>query len=584
MNELLTKFKERRIWRVLVAYPSVTFIWLQAVEFFINNYGLDGRLLTASIIIAVVLLPAAVIWNWRHGEIGTQTVTRTETSAYVVFMAAAVACVAYYWANSTSIGPRNELAYEPARSIAVMPFENAGGDESVQFLCDGIAESLINWLATVPDVKVASKSAAFRFRDNIDDTAAIASRLDVDGVVRGRLEKVGEQIVVSVSYVDARDDSQLWGDRQVRPVGEVMYLERSIVDSIKDGLRLEVADTKVASAASEGTDNPQAYEHYLRGHFLIQSTNTEDIYLGLDELRTAISLDPKFALPHADIADALSQIISYGVEHDAALTLEAQSSAFKAVALAPQSAEAQTALATMLQYVTLDWEQAEAAYEAAIALNPRTPVPYHRYADFLSLTLRAGRGQEMARAALATDSLDPSSMHSLGIAMMMGGDFAAAAKVMGDWNQLYPNSRWSYVKHALMLSLDGQCELALAQARTVEDRLNQQPPTLMDSWIAWGYKNCGADADYARSKARIEARQLREPDILHPGYAYLYALEGDTDKLIAHVEQIAAARNPFVLYLKVFSVDYIGLATSDSLPKDPRYLAVLDQFDFPPAD
>ena len=584
MNELLTKFKERRIWRVLVAYPSVTFIWLQVIEFFINNYDLDARLLTASIIIAIVLLPAAVIWNWRHGEIGTQVVSKAESSAYVFFAAAAVACVTYYWANSSSISTKNELAFQAARSIAVMPFENAGGDESVQFLCDGIAESLINWLATVPDVKVASKSAAFRLRDDIEDTAAIADQLNVDGVVRGRLEKVGEQIVISVSYVDARDDSQLWGDRQVRPVGEVLYLERSIVDSIKSGLRLEVADTKVVSTASGGTDDPQAYEHYLRGHFLIQSTNKEDINLGLDELRTAISLDPEFALPHADVADALSQIISYGVEHDETLLLEAQSAAFKAVALAPQSAEAQSAFATMLQYVIFDWEQAEAAHEAAISLSPRTPVPYHRYADFLSLTLRTDRAEEMANAALATDSLDPSSMHSLGIAMMMAGDFATAATVMGDWNQLYPNSRWSYVKHALMLSLDGQCELALAQARKIEDLLQQQPPTLMDSWIAWGYKNCDAEQDYARSKGRIEARLLLEPDILQPGYAYLYALEGDTDKLIAYIEQMVATRGPFVLFVKVFSVEHLGFAASDSLRNDPRYLAVLDQLDFPPVD
>lgn len=115
-----------------------------------------------------------------------------------------------------------------------MPFENASEDASVQFLCDGIAESLINWLATVPNVKVVSKSAAFRLRDSSDDTALIGSRLGVDGVVRGRLEMVGEQIVISTSFVDTHDDSQLWGNRLVRPFGEIIYLERSIVDSIKD--------------------------------------------------------------------------------------------------------------------------------------------------------------------------------------------------------------------------------------------------------------------------------------------------------------------------------------------------------------
>ena len=142
---------------------------------------------------------------------------------------------------------------------------------------------------------------------------------------------VNKQIVISTSFVDTRDDSQLWGDRLVRPVGEIIYLERSIVDSIKDGLRLKVTNKQRASAASAGTENAQAYEKYLRGHFLIQSTNMEEIYQGLDELRAAIELDPQYALPHADIAEALSQIISYGITHEEQLLLEAQAAAYTAV-------------------------------------------------------------------------------------------------------------------------------------------------------------------------------------------------------------------------------------------------------------
>ena len=105
MSKLFSAFTERRIWRVLVAYPGVTFIWLQAVEFFINNYQLDSRLLTASIIAAVVLFPAAVVWNWRHGEVGEQDFSRPEIGAYTLFAIAAVASVAWYWKNRPSGKP-----------------------------------------------------------------------------------------------------------------------------------------------------------------------------------------------------------------------------------------------------------------------------------------------------------------------------------------------------------------------------------------------------------------------------------------------------------------------------------------------
>jgi TolB-like protein len=584
MNELLKGIKDRRIWRVLVAYPSITFIWLQAVEFFINNYGLDPRLLTASIIIALALFPAAVTWNWRHGEVGTQAVAKGEVGAYVFFAVAAVALVGWYWSGTSGTTPVYDAEYRPARSIAVLPFENASDDVSVQFLCDGIAESLINWLSTVPNIKVVSKSAAFRIRDATDDVAAIANNLGVDGIVLGRLEKIGDQIIVSTSFVDARNESQLWGDRLIRPVGELIYLERSNVDSIKCGLRLEWEEARNASTASTATDDPQAYEHYLRGHYLIQSTNLEEIYSGLDELRVAIDLDPNFALAHADIADALVQMVAYGIEHEESLVLEAQRSAYTAVSLAPDLAEAQSALAIMFQFVNFEWQKADAAFQAAVALQPQSPVPYHRYSDYLSLMLQPTRALEVARIGLAKDALDSSSMHAVAIAAMVAGDFPLAAENSGEWNRFHPNSRWSYVKHALMLSLDGRCELAVDQGRKVEQLVDGKPSTLMDAWIAWGYKNCGAEEDYARSKARIEARMQREPNVYEPGFAYLFALEGNNEALIDFIQRTAEEREPFTTYLQVFAIPGLGLASTENIRADPRYLAVVDKLGFPPGE
>ena len=382
MNKLIAAFRERHIWRVLVAYPSVTFIWLQAVEFFINNYGLDERLLTVSLIVAIVLFPAAAIWNWRHGEAGAQSFNKPEIGAYIVFGVAAIIAGSWYWNDVIPAGRSTDLVHAPARTIAVMPFENAAGDNDVQFLCDGIAESLINWLSTVRNIKVISKSAAFRLRQYADDTAKIADALGVDGIIRGRLERVGDRVVVSTSFVDTRDDSQLWGERLVQPAQEVMYLERSIVETIKAGLRLEVgsADTKLTAAG--GTDNPAAYEHYMRGHYLIQSTNTESIVEGLEELRQAVRLDPQYAHPHADIADALSQFISYGADLGESILLEARGAAHTAVALAPDLPEAQTALATMLQWLVFELNAVDAHYEAPVSLSPQNQVTYHPYTDY----------------------------------------------------------------------------------------------------------------------------------------------------------------------------------------------------------
>lgn len=581
MNNLIDNLVERRIWRVLVAYPSVTFIWLQVVEFFINNYDLDPRWLTVSLIVAVLLFPAAVVWNWRHGEVGDQAFSGPEIGAYLIFGIVAIIGATWYWQATPA--PARVLAenYQPARVLAVLPFENADDDAEVQFLCDGIAESLINWLATIPDVKVVSKSASFRHRENAADTTAISAALGVDGIIRGRLEKVGKQIVVSISFVDTRDDSQLWGNRFARPANEVLSLERSIVDSIKDGLRLEVSQAHIATSAAGSTDNAAAYEHYLRGHYLIQSTNTEELYQGLDELRQAIRLDPQYARPHADIADALTQIIYYGVAHGEELLREAQSAAHTAVAIAPDLPEAQTALATMLQHLVFDWDRVDAAFEAAIALSPTSPVPYHRYSDYLVFTLRTERAREMAARAIGVDSLDSSSMHAVGFAAMFDGDYGVASKALGDWNRFHPNSRWSYVKHALALSLDGQCELARSQAVKVLDLLDHQPYPLMDSWIAWGLKVCGHDDLYQASIARIRSAMVAAPDSINPGFAWYYVLEGDTEALVDFLYRVADSGHPLRFFIAIFQVDFPGWAVADALAADSRYSALIERLNFP---
>ena len=132
-------------------------------------------------------------------------------------------------------------------------------------------------------------------------------------------------------------------------------------------------------------------------------------------------------------------------------------------------------------------------------------MPYHRYADYLWITLRHERAREMARHAIEIDPLDGNSMHAVGITALIAGDFQAAVQAFGEWNQFYRGNRWSYVKHAVALAMDGQCHLSLQQAQAGE-RLSERPPSaLMESWIAWTHHACKREDLYQTSKARIEA-------------------------------------------------------------------------------
>jgi TolB-like protein/Tfp pilus assembly protein PilF len=528
-----------------------------------------------------VLFPAAVVWNWRQGEVGEQAFSGVEEGSYAMFGVLAVVAVGWYWRSAPEDMRVAAHDLAPARSVAVMPFVNAGGDAEAQYLCDGIAESLVNWLATVPDIKVVSKGASFRLRDSMHDTAKLANELDVDSVVTGELELVGDKVVVSARMVDVRDDSQIWGARLVQPSEDVIYLERSIVAAIKDSLSLRISGTVESALAAGGTDNAAAYDAYLRGHYLIQSTSQDAVNQGLEELRKAIRLDPRFAKPYADIADALTQKLMYGLLEGEELLGEARNAAYTAIALAPNLAEAHTALASIHQNFDFDWEATDAAFQAAIGPDPQEPGPYSRYADFLILMFQFDKAREMAARALSKDPFDGSALHALGFANLAAGDFAAASKAMGDWNRFHPASHWSYAKHAVALSLNGQCEEAMRQAHTVDDMNNGLSSTLLESWLAWTYKNCGNDELYARSIERIRAANGGVENPLDPGSFYINALEGNTDELVDMLAGFVEQKHQLTPWVKFFSIDHFGWKVSGEMLQSPRYVALLEELSYP---
>jgi TolB-like protein/tetratricopeptide (TPR) repeat protein len=577
---LRTQLRHRRLWRVLIAYPGAVFVVLQVIEFFNNNYDLDHRFMTAAIIAAIILFPAAFFWNWRHGEVGRQALVPTEAGVYVASILFAASAVAWYFHSVPAAAPSPPNQPETVHSVAVMPFENASDDDEVQYLCDGIAEGLINWLSTLPAVKVASKSASFRLREQSDDTAELARVLNVDSVIRGRLEKHGEQIVVSAALVNAEDESQLWGERLVRPVSAIMDLERSIVAAIVQGLSIRVSDNQTKPRITGGTDNPDAYQHYLRGHYLIQSTDDKAIHEGLDELREAIRMDPRFALPYSDIAHSMVQLLEYGWDSGESLLGEARSAAYSAVALAPDLPEAQTALAAVNQTITFNWAEAEKAYDAAIALAPGNATPYDRYADFLWATLRFDRAIAMARKALALDPLDGSALHAVGISLLYKGDFAGAATAFQDWNRFHPGSTWSFIKYGLALALDGRCEAAAQPAATAERLLQDRDSVFTRAWLAWGYQACGREELYAQSIERMEDLLQADPD--PTGLGFYQMLEGDLDGLVETMQKIVADRNPLTLYLQLYLLDVFKGPLQGQVATDPRVRTLIRGLDFPP--
>jgi tetratricopeptide (TPR) repeat protein len=314
---------------------------------------------------------------------------------------------------------------------------------------------------------------------------------------------------------------------------------------------------------------------------LIQATDDASIDEGLEELRAAIQIDPAFGLPYADISDALVQKIFYALERPPELIGEARMAALSAVALAPSSAEAHTALAGIYAYFDFDWAASEQAYEDAIALQPNSPVPYHRYTDFLWVTLRLDRAVEMAKMAVELDPLDSSSMHAVGLAYLTAGQYDNSVRAFADWNRFHPQSKWSYVKYALALSLNGQCDIAMERLSVVRQLTKNNRSMLMESWMLLSYYLCGEDDLHDQSVKRMERDLAADGVGDPPALVWLRLVQGDIDGVVEILQHAVDTKSVIVPFMRLYSLEAFGMESSKVLGRDTRYIELIKEIGFP---
>jgi tetratricopeptide (TPR) repeat protein len=186
----------------------------------------------------------------------------------------------------------------------------------------------------------------------------------------------------------------------------------------------------------------------------------------------------------------------------------------------------------------------------------------------------------MARKALEFDPLDSSALHAIGISLLYSGDFAGAAVAFKEWNRFYPGSKWSFVKYALALALDGQCDAAAEPAATAERLVQGQGSALYTAWLAWGYQACGRDDLYAKSIKRLE--KIFQKDRDPTGLSFHQLLEGDLEGVVATMQKIAADHSPLTLYLQLYLLDTFNGPLKGQLVRDQRIRELIRSLNFPP--
>src|SRR5712692_8771547 len=388
--------------------------------------------------------------------------------ALLVLVVGAVALSVYLHARNT------EVAIE---SIAVLPFVNQNHDPDSEYLSDGVTESIINSLTQLPTLKVMARSAVFRYKGKEADPMAAGKELGVRAVLTGRIMQRGDSLTISTELLDVRDNKQLWGEQYERKVSDLMSLQRDIAGQIANNLRLTITGEDHNRMTKHYTDNPEAYQLYLKGRYYWNKRNAESLRKAADYFDQAIAKDSSYALAYSGLADVYNVLPGYSGGTPQECNPKAESAAKKAVELDDTLAEAHTSLASSLSSY-YKWAESAREYQRAIELNPNYATAHHWYSD--GPLLATGRIDEAIAEMKRAQELDPLSLiinTEVGTNYIMARQYDKAIEQLRKTIEMDPSFYFAHWNLGEAYQLSGNFTEAFKEYQTAY-RLSDDPAIL----------------------------------------------------------------------------------------------------------
>jgi TolB-like protein len=459
----------------------------------------------------------------------------------------------------------------PAKSVAVLPFENLSGDPKNAYFSDGITEEILNALTQVPDLKVAGRTSAFRFNGRNEDLRKVGETLGVATVLEGSVQRSQDQVRITAQLVDAHSGYQLWSEKYDRKLTNIFAVEDEISNAIADKLQVQLAGARQASVRSR-TDDPQAHALYLQGIAKIAQRGPalEDAVTLLEQ---ATVRDPGYAAAWAGLSQADELLPWYNLGDWRPSLAKAESAAQRALALDPQLGEAHAAMANVLRD-RVNFAGAMREYHLALALNPGSPETHNQYAQLLQAVGVFDESIAHERIATSLDPLAPSPRSNLGwdlLAMHRYPQAIAEFQKLLDQTPGYTYARFNLAFAHLHAGDYPEAEEA---ARTGALQLGQDPSNL-EALIR-------AVADPAlRPDALERVAQVHQIGVVELGglaRAFWYCLLGAHEQAIDSLQHWGMRGEPDQQYNGII---YLWMPAFDLIRDDPRFQAVLKKMGMP---
>jgi TolB-like protein/Flp pilus assembly protein TadD len=459
-------------------------------------------------------------------------------------------------------------ASEPAtiRSVAVLPFQNFGGDPADEYLADGMTEALITELAGIGALRVISRTSAMQYKSARKPLPVIATELQVDTVIEGSVRRFGNQVRTTVQLLDAREDKHLWTANYDHDFRDILMLQRDVALAVAAQMKIKVTEQERSRRSSARPVDAGAYEAYLKGRYHVNKVTTDDLRKAVTCFKQAIEQSNDFAPAYAGLADCYISFgaTPHGGERPTDVMPLAKTFALRALEVDPNLAEAHVELAMVKWRYDWDWPAAAEEFDRAIELSPGLAAARQRYGWYLWALGRHDESIAQTTRALKDDPLSVWTRATLGLAFYYARRYDGAIQQLTDTLEMDANFMAAHVFLAFAFE---QKKMFAEAIREFQEALRLVAAPGTRAHLAHAYAASGNAVEARRIVGEL-VEMMRQRYLQAYCLVPVYAALGDIDEAFAWLARACDERDGWIVYVNVDP-------RLDGLRSDVRFADVL---------
>ncbi|MEY2548408.1 MAG: hypothetical protein QOD64_990 [Verrucomicrobiota bacterium] len=561
------ELKRRNVYKVAVAYAVAAWLLIQVATQVFPFFEIPNWAVRLVVVLLALGFPVALILAWafeitpegikRESEIEADESITQHTGRKIIAITIALAVVAaglfvYQLVRSKSLfTPRQSEAPTvsiPAKSIAVLPFENLSSDKENAYFADGIQDEILTRLAKIGDLKVISRTSTEKYKSAPSNLREIAQQLGVATILEGSVQKSRDQVRITVQLINALNDAHLWAETYDRSLIDTFAVETDVAQRIAASLAAKLSGAEKQAIAARPTENTEAYQLYLKGRFFWNKRTGADLKTAGEFFERAVAADPTYAGAYAGLAQTYLLIPVFGAGRPLDFFPKATIAAHRAIDLDETSSEGHTALA-MLTLFNFKFAPSEQEFRRAIELNPNYATAHHWFGNSLLVTL--GRFDEAIKEGQRAVELDPLSLiinADLGSTLMIARRYDEAIAQLR--KTLVLDGNFAYARWNLGEALYFKGDLGAAIAEYEKAAALDDDPEIL-ALLGRAYAESGQKEKALKILEKLKAAE-QQRFVRNYLYTIIYTGLGDKATAIDYLEKARdGGETPDTTWLKV---------------------------------